>query len=272
MATSALTPPPPRALLLMYHSIGEVCPPGGERFAVSAAAFLDQLRLLDRLRRSGAITVVDLGAWWRGSASAGPAPVALCFDDGWGSDWEQALPRLQEFGFTATFFLSTALVGQPGYLEWPQVRALAEAGMNIACHGHEHVPLCRVPPARLQAQLHRARQTLQAWSGAPVPFLAAPFGLWNRRVLEAALGAGFRALATSRPGRAAAGAPCLPRNAVYRATPARQLQTWLEGRPGSLAVRLGRHGILWLPKYIRLRIQPKWLPAAPPAVASRSLY
>ncbi|MGH9471246.1 MAG: polysaccharide deacetylase family protein [Terriglobales bacterium] len=220
------------------------------------AAFHDQIRLLDGMRRRGAVRVVDLAAWWSRAVPSRPRPVILCFDDGCQSDFEVALPLLREFGFPATFFINTAAVARRGFMDWPQIRALVAAGMQIGSHGHEHVPLCRLPLVQLVRQLRHSRQQLQDRAGASVDFLAPPYGLWNRRVRDAAFAAGFRALVTSRPGTAAAGARCLPRNALSQTTSLRELQDWLEARPASLARRLGRHGLLWLPKQILLRTRP----------------
>ncbi|MGH9477026.1 MAG: polysaccharide deacetylase family protein [Terriglobales bacterium] len=271
MAAGALTRPPRRrGLLLLYHAVGEICPPGGERFAVTRAAFALQLQLLRDLQAARQIAVMDLASWWTGPAPADRLPVLLCFDDGTRSDYEQALPLLAEVGFTATFFIPTALAGQPGYMDWTQIRALQAAGMRLACHGHQHHPLSRLAPAALQSELRTARHMLQQRAGTAVQFLAAPYGLWNRRVLEATLCAGFQALATSRPGRARAGAVCLARTAVHHSTSVRELHSWLRGRAAGFAGPSARHGLLWLPKHILLHSRLNW-PAPPLApTASRS--
>ena len=51
-----------------------------------------------------------------------------------------ALPALRERGLTATFFVVAGRLGEPGFLDERGVRALADAGMAIGCHGMRHRP------------------------------------------------------------------------------------------------------------------------------------
>ncbi|MGH9467967.1 MAG: polysaccharide deacetylase family protein [Terriglobales bacterium] len=259
MATGTLE----RGVLLLYHAVAGPAPDGTRRFSLSREAFTGHLRLLRRLQDAGMVQVLGLPAWWSGLA-ARTRPVALCFDDGGRSDYEHVLPLLVEFGFRASFFITPALVGRPGYMDWAQIRELAAAGMDIECHGWEHVPLTRLTPAALSQQLRKARHTLQEVANTPVQFLAAPYGFWNRRVRDTALQTGYRALCISRPGLARAGAPQLERNALRADTSARQLQAWLQCRWGSYAGRIGRDWLLWTPKQLWTRVHP---PPATPAPA-----
>lgn len=61
-----------------------------------------------------------------------PMPwVRLTFDDGNSSDLEIALPRLQERGMQATFFVLAGKLGQPGWLDCDGVVELSRAGMAV---------------------------------------------------------------------------------------------------------------------------------------------
>ncbi|MGH9488633.1 MAG: polysaccharide deacetylase family protein [Terriglobales bacterium] len=269
MATSALTAAP--AVLLLYHAIGKQAPDGAARYAVTPARFAEQLRLLRDLQSARAITVMELRAWWSGAACTG-RPVVLCFDDGGRSDFEQALPALAAADLRASFFISTALTGSAGYMTWREIAALRSAGMDVECHGHRHLALTGMTPPVLERELRTARHLLHERVGAHAQFLAAPYGAWNRRVREAALCAGFRALCTSQPGRARAGRIRLGRNALRRSTSVGQLQAWLLGRPGSYAARIGRDWLLWTPKHILLRLRPTWAGPEAARAASRSSF
>ncbi|MGH9485495.1 MAG: polysaccharide deacetylase family protein, partial [Terriglobales bacterium] len=123
--------------------------------------------------------------------------------------------------------------------------------------------LTQLAPPALAQQLCTARHRLQEGAGTPVQFLAAPYGLWDQRVLEAARQAGFSALATSHPGLAAPGAACLARNGIRARTSARQLQRWL-CRPASLVWPISRDYLLWTPKHILMhcpRLRDRITPA-----------
>ncbi|MFI5268491.1 MAG: polysaccharide deacetylase family protein [Chloroflexota bacterium] len=292
------------ALLLLYHAIGGAGPDGDTRFSTSREAFREHLRLLRACLEAGEIELLDLEEWWSGTSHSGrlEAPgtewvrlsqgefrpagglereqreqpgkgwhttaaraAVLCFDDGSRSDYEQAFPLLQEAGLRATFFISSARVGQSGYLGWSEIAEMQRGGMRFQSHGHEHRVLSTLSDAALERELRTGRQTLQQHAGTPVHFLSAPFGFWNRRVLESVRCAGFRALCTSRPGLAAAGNVILPRNSLRATTSARQLQRWLHGRPGCFAWRMGREGLLWIPKQVLLRCHAPWPERPAPA-------
>jgi peptidoglycan/xylan/chitin deacetylase (PgdA/CDA1 family) len=269
MATSALSAPPPApsraaaeaAVLVLYHGIESADAPAGNRFGLPLARWAEHLR---QIQASG-LPCLDLPAWWaateraRPVAEGGGTGVLLCFDDGARSDYEQAFPGLARLGLRAVFFVNTARIGRAGYLTWSQMREMQRAGMSFQSHSHEHNVLTRLPPAQLQRQLRISRHILQERLGSPVHFLAAPYGLWSRTVMEAALLAGYRALCISRPGMARAGATILPRNAVRRGTSAIQLQRWLRCYPGSYAWRRSRDWLLRAPKQLLLLCPSWWL-------------
>lgn len=254
---------PARAVLLLLHGLAEDGGAGIARFDLARGQFLEHLRLLQGAQARGEITVMALDAWWRGDACRG-RPVVLCFDDGGRSDVETALPLLQEFGMRASFFINSAYVGRAGYLDWSGIQALQRAGMGIESHGHEHCALPLLPRRELESQLRRARHMLQDGAGTRVRYLAAPFGLWNRRVLETALSIGYAAVCTSQPGLTEAGALRICRNALRTHTSARQLQGWLRCRPGSYAPRICLDRLLWTPKNILLYAPGGWRRVAPP--------
>jgi peptidoglycan/xylan/chitin deacetylase (PgdA/CDA1 family) len=265
LAAAGRSRPRRDAILPLYHAV--VREPGeGDRFAIPLERFR---RHLDALRALGTRTR-PLARWW-------PAPgrwlaaVVVCFDDGGRSDYDFAFPLLAERGLTATFFVNPATVDTPGYVTWPELREMSRAGMEIASHGYRHEVLTSLPPAQLAASLATSRHILQDRLGTPVQFLAAPYGLWNRRVLDAALCAGYSALCTSRPARARPGDAVLPRIAAGGGTSVAQLQGWCRGRWADLLWRAGRDRCLWLPRHILLHCRPHW-PAPPqPHAGSRSM-
>lgn len=253
--------PSGRAVLVLYHALGAGAPDGSRRFTITVDHFRRHLDVIQREMLAGGLRARTLRDWWP-RAQPGESTVVLCFDDGGRSDFELALPLLAEAGIPATFFVNTALIGHPGYLDWNEVRAMGELGMDVESHGHQHVALTRLPGLELERQLRTSRHILQERTGKPVHFLAAPYGFWNQRVLETALAVGYRGLCISRAGAAApAPSPVLPRNAVRCDTSARQLQAWLRQHPVSFAGRLIYEYLTWMPKQIALSCRPRW-PAA----------
>jgi peptidoglycan/xylan/chitin deacetylase (PgdA/CDA1 family) len=165
----------------MYHRLGEgrlaEREPGEHLYAVTPEAFEAQLDALT----SGTCTPGGLSAVCAGGNGAARNPVAITFDDGNASDHSLALPALAQRRLPAAFFVTPAWVGSPGYMDWPEIRELARAGMTIGAHGLEHVPLSSLPPDELRKQLAEARRVIEARLSQAPEWLALPGGFGGRR-------------------------------------------------------------------------------------------
>lgn len=103
-------------------------------------------------------------------------PVILTFDDGYADAYTEALPLLQKYGFGATFAIPTGLVGQPGYLTWKQIKAMAAAGMELISHSVSHVDLASIPTEEATRELRLSKRALEEALGRPMQFLVYPYG------------------------------------------------------------------------------------------------
>jgi peptidoglycan/xylan/chitin deacetylase (PgdA/CDA1 family) len=250
--------------VLLYHGLtaGSAPPPSPWRegqYWVSAPRFAAHLHAI---RGAGRATHL-LRNVWHGRGAPRPPGVVLTFDDGRASDHALAWPALLDAGFRAEFFLNTATIGQPGFLAWPQVLEMQRAGMSFQSHGHEHVDLRGLPARELRRQLAESKARLEERLGRPVDFLAAPFGLLDRRVVTAASEAGYRAVCTSRARPARPETGVIDRVAVYRATRAATLGRLVRGHPATYALRSLRALGLGAPRWMRERVRPRHTAAQP---------
>lgn len=118
------------------------------------------------------------------TASAPTKPViSLNFDDGYASDATIALPRLRALGFRGTSYVTTSAIGTPGFLSWPQIAALANAGWSIGNHSHTHVYLTSLSLTGMASQFDTSTRLLRAHghvSGSI--YHANPYGDTNQTV------------------------------------------------------------------------------------------
>lgn len=142
------------------------------------------------------------------------AGVRLTFDDGNASDAEHALPALRARGMRATFFVVAGRLGMPGFLDEQHVRALADAGMTIGCHGMHHRRWRQLDDCALHEEIVDARLRLEEVVQRPVTQAACPFGAYDRRVLRSLRRGGYEHVFTSDRGTAAPGAWLQARNTV----------------------------------------------------------
>lgn len=124
----------------------------------------------------------------------------VTFDDGHRSNYEFALPILEEYGLKARFFITAGWIGQrSGYMSWPELKALRAAGHNIGAHGWSHTLLTQCRSSDLQRELTGARQYLEDGLGARVTTMSLPGGRADHRVLAGCWDAGYSLVFTSVP-------------------------------------------------------------------------
>jgi len=224
MATSR-----PAVPVLMYHEIagfGQT----GSALAVPPSNFARQLAYLHDAGFQS-VTAGTLAESMNGGG--GPLPertVVLTFDDGFADFYQQALPLLVHYGFTATLYVTTGWVQDEGPLPagerpgrmlcWSQVAEAAGAGIEIGAHSRLHPQLDQLPRQQLREELRVSKAQLEDRLGRPVPGLAYPFGYSSAAVREEARAAGHGyacAVGNTLPG-AGSDLLALPRLTVRRST------------------------------------------------------
>lgn len=181
----------------MYHDVTPKPPTvsgGSDFFSVSQASFAHQLSLIEASGLRGC-SIADVLA-------GDPATrVAISFDDGDLGQAERAFPALVARGMTATFFVTTGWIDQPGYASWSQLREMADAGMSIQSHTHSHPFLSELSEQALRDELRRSRDMLDERLAQRTTMLALPGGDAPRRELRGIMhDEGFSVVATSRWG------------------------------------------------------------------------
>lgn len=112
----------------------------------------------------------------------------ITFDDGNKSDLAIGVPALVERGLDATFFVCSARLNDPAYLDPDDLAEMRAQGMTIGCHGATHIPLRGLDDQTLKAETIDARAVLEDALGDSVSAFAIPFGSYDRRVLAALTG------------------------------------------------------------------------------------
>ena len=178
--------------VFMYHGVGADAELGGADrvYAISSARFREHLRVIGQ-------SVSIAHQLMRGEAVMAPA---ITFDDGHITHFTNAFPALLDAGMTAEFYVNTADIGRPGFVDWPHLDEMARAGMSIQSHGDHHVFFADLDLARLHAELERSKKTIEDRLGRQVIVLAPPGGRYDRLTIETAKSLGYRTLAVSRPG------------------------------------------------------------------------
>lgn len=172
-----------RSAILAYHSLDA----SGSVISVAPEMFRRQMECLAR----HGVPVAPLA-----EVQKVPGSVALTFDDAYRNLREHALPALARHGFPATIFVVAGHCGgwndwdQKGYrgiprlplMDWPELRDLAAAGIELGGHSVRHPDLTALAPERVREELQACRDEIEQKTGRPARTFAYPYGLVTPQV------------------------------------------------------------------------------------------
>ncbi|SFD95277.1 polysaccharide deacetylase family protein [Nitrosomonas sp. Nm166] len=198
--------------MLMYHMVAAPENAAEARFCRTPEAFRKDM---EQIRQAG-YQVLSFAAVLDGVSGKIELPdkaVTITFDDGIACAYENALPILQEFGYPASVFIVSKLVG--GYNDFAEVfgfprrrmltvseiRTLAESGIDIGSHTVNHIWLGKTDKTIVSKEVEDSKKALEDIVGQEIPHFAYPFGSWNLAARDAVIEAGYRGGCSTISGR-----------------------------------------------------------------------
>ncbi|MDX2481881.1 MAG: polysaccharide deacetylase family protein [Desulfuromusa sp.] len=190
--------------VFIYHRFDESRYPSTN---ISADIFRQQLNYL----KENQYQVLSLGEVVRRLIAAEPLPekaVALCIDDAFTSFVEVGMPLLREFGYPVSLFINTDAVATHGYLDWAQIKALHDEGVEIGNHTATHAYLVEKEPGeemsawheRVVADIIKAQQRFEKHLGAAPSLFVYPYGEYSSEVVDIVKQIGFTAAFAQQSG------------------------------------------------------------------------
>ena len=115
--------------------------------------------------------------------------IVCTFDDGYSGLIDNALPILSQYGFTATVFVCTDLIGKDNkwnnkdavlrrHLNMVELRLLYKNGWEIASHGVSHNNLLKLTDIELGYELKHSHDFIVKEWGEAITY-AYPYGAYN---------------------------------------------------------------------------------------------
>ncbi len=200
--------------VLMYHGLFTELAPGLNPVHISKTLFEKQIKWL-AAQHYHAINMDELPACL--SSEDEKKYCVISFDDGYKSLYDHARPVLKNYGFTATLYLTTGLVGKPDFqemkavelsgmppgdrpLQWVEIREMAEAGWSIQSHSIYHADHTTMSIEQLKHEVMESKSAIEKHVGKTVDHYAFPFGKYNTSALKAVKEAGYLSAASVHPG------------------------------------------------------------------------
>lgn len=182
---------PPHAVIFTYHRFGEDDVPLTN---IRLPQFRQHLAFL----KKHDFNVVPLKQVIEAFQARTPLPdrtVALTADDAYRSVMTDALPMLQEYGWSMTLFVATNAVDRKyrRFLSWDEIRRVQQAGIDIGAHGTAHAHLPDLKPEAQQAEITVGTDRLAEEIGQRPRLFAYPYGEYSLKTVDLVRKAGFAA-------------------------------------------------------------------------------
>jgi peptidoglycan/xylan/chitin deacetylase (PgdA/CDA1 family) len=167
------------APILLYHHVSDA--DSENRYFVTLDNFRSQLKALQTLNYT-TITAANLAEVIRYGGELPPRPVVITFDDGYTDIFEYAFPIMQELGFIGVIYIYVDQVGLNGFVNYEQIKTLAESGWEIGNHSMSHEDLSR-NHSDLAYEVRESRFSLQQAVGVKIETFAYPYGKSDEKVI-----------------------------------------------------------------------------------------
>lgn len=140
----------------------------------------------------------------RGEAELPEMPIVLTFDDGWKIQYDAVFPVLKQYKVPATFFVMPGYHERhEGYMDWDQLAAIADFGMEVESHTLNHADLPRLAVkdwGAVLAEVVISKQLLDERLGRTTRYFDYPLGNENKQIRQLVRDAGYEAAVAIGPG------------------------------------------------------------------------
>lgn len=183
-----------QANVFIYHRFDDAKFPSTN---ISSRDFQSHLEILHRQ----GFTVLTLGQILDKIKHGESLPqrcAAITVDDAFRSFLTSGWPALKSYGFPATLFVSTDLVGGGDYLDWQELKTLRHEGVELGNHSASHAYLLDGDKdedwaARVRQDIDRAQRAFASNLGFKPRLFAYPYGEFSPELVELVRQAGFDA-------------------------------------------------------------------------------
>lgn len=178
------------APILMYHHINDAMPAGP--YVIRTETFEKQMAWL----KDNNYHVISYMQFYKALTNKTVVPeksVVITFDDNNKDQYQNALPILKKYGYTAMFFIPTAYINKRGgVMTWDMLKTLVKDNMEIGSHSSTHPNLRVIPKKQLyDEELIGSKKILEENLGIKINFFAYPGGAKSNSVVQAVKDTGY---------------------------------------------------------------------------------
>lgn len=223
-----------RKLILLYHAISD------HPWAISKAVFTQQINWLQ-----DHCEVVSLSKLLQSSTHQ--RQVAITFDDGYASVYDNALPILHEKNISPLIYLNTGWIGHQNrkraherfghyeseyFLTWTEVQRLSECTWDIGSHAINHFDFSKLDGQMMAKELSHSKEVIEAQIRRPCLHFSYPWGKYTKKAAQAVQDAGYQSAVSVRHAPVRSDSPlfALPRINIARHYSFKDFKTIMIGK------------------------------------------
>lgn len=176
-----------------YQHVGSCAAASGwamasARYTVPANAV--KVSIYQAIATVGSLVIDDVSLLPAASDGFNRPLVSLTFDDGWRSQYLNALPALERHRAPATFYpITGASLGADEYMTIDMIKDLASRGNEVGAHTLSHPHLPRLSAEETAAELAGGQANLRGWLGGRAGTnFASPYGEFDQPIIDACRG------------------------------------------------------------------------------------
>lgn len=200
--------------VLNYHQVNDKY---HSALTLDVAQFKKQMEYLHN-EGYHTISLDDLYAYMTEGKELPDKPIVLTFDDGYIDNYEDVLPILESYDMQATIFMISDAVNTKRFMSINELKTMDAHKFIVEGHTNHHSILTRIDPSKLDNEIKGGKDTLQAFMGKPIDYLAYPGGFNNAEIQRITSESGYKMAFTVTPGTVKPGQNlyALPRLAIFQ--------------------------------------------------------
>ena len=126
--------------------------------------------------------------------------VVITFDDGWEVLYDNAFPVLKKCKFPVTIFVITQWTDGKTFLNWNQIREMAQYGIDFGSHMQKHSYIPDLKREQIVAEVAGSKDDLERELGKPARHFCYPSGGFTEEAKEIVREAGYLSASTTNRG------------------------------------------------------------------------